>query len=257
MSIATSRPPKKTTVPPGRTSSSASCQASVGAHRLDDDVGGASVPGLGPERRRQLPPRGAAADGDDVRAGVLRRRTEHEPDRAWPDHGDGLAGLDRGPLDAVQAAGERLDEGRDLGGEAGRDREKVPLRDPGRHEQVLGVGAVQERAQVLAQRLLAAAAGRALPAGRRVRGHDTPPGCDVDPAELVAERARRLGQQEWMPAPEGLRVGAVGERHLDLDEDVALARLRPGDLLDPQVAGPVVHERPHGVKTTLTASCER
>ena len=57
-----------------------------------------------------------------------------------------------------------------------------------------------------------------------------------------------------MAAAERLRVGAVGERDLDLDEHVARARLGAWDLLDPQVAGAVVEERPHGVKTTLTAS---
>jgi hypothetical protein len=48
-----------------------------------------------------------------------------------------------------------------------------------------------------------------------------------------------------MPAPEGLRVGAVRERDLDLDENVAGPGLGTRDLLDPQVAGAVVEERPH------------
>ena len=60
-----------------------------------------------------------------------------------------------------------------------------------------------------------------------------------------------------MAAAERLRVGAVGERDLDLDEHVARARLRPRHVLDPQVAGAVVAQRPHGVKTTFTASWER
>ena len=37
------------------------------------------------------------------------RGAEHEPDRPDAEHGDGLAGFDPGALDAVQAAGERLD----------------------------------------------------------------------------------------------------------------------------------------------------
>ena len=60
-----------------------------------------------------------------------------------------------------------------------------------------------------------------------------------------------------MAAPERLRVGPVRERDLDLDEDLARPRLRARNLLDTEVAGSVVEERPHGVKTTFTASCER
>ena len=60
-----------------------------------------------------------------------------------------------------------------------------------------------------------------------------------------------------MAAAEGLRVRPVGERDLDLDEHVARARLRLRHVLDPQVAGAVEAEGPHGVKTTFTASWER
>ena len=59
-----------------------------------------------------------------------------------------------------------------------------------------------------------------------------------------------------MAAPERFRVRAVGERHLDPDEHVAGARLRLRDFLEAQVPRPVVEERPHGVKTTFTASWE-
>ena len=49
-----------------------------------------------------------------------------------------------------------------------------------------------------------------------------------------------------MAAAERLQVGAVGERHLDLDEHVALVRrLGPRHVLEPQVAGAVEDERPH------------
>ena len=60
-----------------------------------------------------------------------------------------------------------------------------------------------------------------------------------------------------MAAAVRLEVGAVGERDLDLDEHVALARLRPWHVLDPDVAGPVEEDRFHGVKTTLSARPER
>ena len=57
-----------------------------------------------------------------------------------------------------------------------------------------------------------------------------------------------------MAALERFRVGAVGERDLDLDEHVAGAGLRIGNVLEPQVARPVEDERLHGVKTTFSAS---
>ena len=60
-----------------------------------------------------------------------------------------------------------------------------------------------------------------------------------------------------MTPVERLRVGAVGERDLDLDEHVAGPRLGPGDVLEPDVAGPVEDQRPHGVKTTFSASPRR
>ena len=60
-----------------------------------------------------------------------------------------------------------------------------------------------------------------------------------------------------MAAAERLQVGAVGERDLDLDEHVARPRLRARHVLEPQVARPVEAQRPHGVKTTLSARPER
>ena len=73
----------------------------------------------------------------------------------------------------------------------------------------------------------------------------------------MPERARQLTQQHGVAAPECLQVGAVGERDLDLHEHVAGAGLGGGDVLQPEVAGPVEAERPHGVKTTFSARPER
>jgi hypothetical protein len=70
----------------------------------------------------------------------------------------------------------------------------------------------------------------------------------------VPERARRLAEEQRMPTPERLQVGAVGERDLDLDEHVARSRLRIRDLLDAYVSRRMEAGRPHGVKTTLSAS---
>ena len=53
-----------------------------------------------------------------------------------------------------------------------------------------------------------------LVARRRVRGDDPPARLDVDAAELVPERARQLAEQDRVPAPKGLQVGAVGQGDL-------------------------------------------
>ena len=240
------RPPKASTVPPGRTSSSACCQACDGARGLDHDVGSCAGARLGPEggsERASLRPR---ADADRPPAGVGDARAEHEPDRAEADHGDRVPGLDVGRVDAVQTAGERLDHRRELRRHPCRHLQEVRPRDPLGHEQELGIRAVEQREEVLTERLLPSFAGLARPAGGRVGGDDPSPGGDVDAAELVPEGARRRPEQHRMPASEGLEVGAVGERDLDLDEHVPLGlRLRPRHLLEPQVAGPVKDERPH------------
>ena len=97
----------------------------------------------------------------------------------------------------------------------------------------------------------------ALVAGGRVRGDDALAAGDVDPAELVTERARELAEEDGVATPEGLQVGAVGQRHLDLHEHVAGAWLRTRDLLEPQIPDAVEAQRSHGVKTTFSAAPER
>src|SRR5436309_15865135 len=51
-----------------------------------------------------------------------------------------------------------------------------------------------------------------------------------------------------MAAPEGLQIGSVRERDLDLDEHVALRGLGLLHLLQAQVARPVEAERPHPLR---------
>ena len=134
---------------------------------------------------------------------------------------------------------------------------KVDARDPLRHEEQLRVGTVQQRQEVLAQRLFVAKAVHALTAGCGV-GRNHPPACrDVDAAELVAERRRRLRQQERMSTAERLQVGSVGECGLDLHEHLARSGLRIGDGLDAKVTGRVEPGSPHGVNTTFSASRRR
>ena len=136
MSTPSSRPPKKSDRAAGAHEAQGVLPGLGGADRLDDDVGALRrrpAPRRTRARARAAPP---APDDDDVRARVLRRRAEHEPDRPRPQDRDRLPGLDPGPLDSVQAAGERLDHGGDLRRERRRDGEEVALGDPRRHEQV-------------------------------------------------------------------------------------------------------------------------
>ena len=160
-------------------------------------------------------------------------------------------------VDPVQAAGERLGERGELGREPGRDGEEVLRRDPLGDEEKLRVRAVQERQEVLAERLLPPAAGRAAAARCGVRGDDPPAGGHVDPADLVPEGARQLAEEDRVAAPVRLEVGAVGQRDLDLEEDLAVAGHRVRDVLEPEVARAVQDQRPHVVKTTFVASRRR
>jgi hypothetical protein len=219
----------------------------LGASGLDHEVGALPVSGSRAEIACQLLAFLAAADNDHVGARILGGRAEHQPDRPGADHCNGLAGLDPRAGDAVETAGERLEECSDLGGEARRHGQQVPLGDVRRDEHILRIGAVQEWIEVGAELLLPTAAGRAVAARGRVRRRDTTAGGDVHAAELVAEAAGQLAEQDGMAALKRLRVGPVCQRELDLDDDVARLRLRFGDLLEPEVAWPVEEERPHGV----------
>src|SRR5262249_30183784 len=116
--------------------------------------------------------------------------------------------------------------------------------DPGGHEEDLRVGAVEQREQRLALRLLAASTRRTLATRRGVGGDDPPARRSVDAAELVPERARRRAKEHRVPSAKRLRIGAVGERDLDLDEHVAGAWPRLGNVLEPHVPRPVKDQRP-------------
>ena len=129
---------------------------------------------------------------------------------------------------------------------------QVDRGDPLRDEEPVGIRTREEHELAA---LLAARAAVAGAARRRVRS-DHPPALD-ETAELVSERRRRLLQEQWVAAAERLQVGAVGERHLDLDEHVTRSGLRLRHLLDPQIAGGVEARSLHGLKTTFSASPRR
>ena len=136
--------------------------------------------------------------------------------------------------------------------EPARDVVQIHARDRLRDDDRLGVGTREERELAA---LLSAPATAAAPTGRAVGGDD-PPSVD-DPAELVPEPRRRFPCEQRMSAAERLEVGAVGERDLDLDEDVARPCLGPRHLLDAKVARRVQERRPHGTNATLRTSPRR
>ena len=227
-------------------------QATEGEHRpARPDELERRAPRLRPSRRprsRRRRPRRALLGAEPRRE---RRRSGREPTPtgqppASATHAQSISPIGPSPITAtvsprrdscrlyaVEAAGERLHHRGELGRDSRRDSEQVRAGDPLRDEDELAVRAVEEREEMGAERLLAPQARRARPARRRVGGDDAPAGRDVDAAELVSEGARRRAEQNGMPAPERLQIGAVGERHLDLDEDIAVGRrLGPRHVLE-------------------------
>ena len=222
------------------------------ACRLEHDVRVAPVPRLGAEGGNQLLALLATADDHRPPARIRHAGREHQPDRARAEDRDAVAGLHARALDAAQAAREWLDQRGNLGRERRRNRVEVDRGDAlGDDEPVcVGAGEELERSALLAARTAVARAAR-----RGVRRDDA---ATVDEtAELVPERRRRLARQQRVPAPIRLQVGAVGERHLDLHEDVARAGLRPRHILDPQIVRRIETRCLHGVKTTFNASPRR
>src|SRR5262249_8347547 len=144
-------------------------------------------------------------------------------------------------LDAAEAAGERLDERRDLRRDPGRYLVEVDGGDPLRDDDPVGIRAGEEHQL---EALLSACTARAGAARRAVRC-DNAAAVD-DAAELVAEPGGQLTGEQRMAPSERLQVGGIGERKLHLHEHLPRARLRPGDLLDPQVAWAVQQRRLHG-----------
>ena len=246
-------PPNMTTVPPGRTSSTASNHAcSVPAASITTSAPRPS-PGSRAELVRERPPLLAAADDHRPAAGVGDARREHQPDRPGAEDRDRVARLHPRALDAAQAARERLDHRRDLGRETGRHVVQVDGSDPLRNDEPVRVGAGEE--QKLAA-LLAARAAVARAARRRVRGDDA---ATVDePAELVPERRGRLAQR----AADAHGDTSSGRCRRSAPPRSARAP-RPGPasgfghVLDAQVARRVQPRRLHGVNTTFSASPRR
>ena len=112
-------------MPPGADELERALPGLLGAGRLDHDVGALAVAGLAAEERHERAPLGAAADDLRPAAGVGDARAEHQPDRPGAEDRDAVSLLDLGPLDAAQAARERLDHRGDLRRRARRDGEEV------------------------------------------------------------------------------------------------------------------------------------
>jgi hypothetical protein len=174
-------------------------------------------------------------------------------ERALAEDHHGHVRLHPASLDPQQGTGERLGEGRARGGQARADRDQVAGHEARGQADVLTVGAVDEE-QVLAEVGAPCAAEPALPARRRVGRHDPvalpdPGHAAADrghhPGQLVAEDGGHVGDHHRVAAPQGLDVGAAGERGLYADHDTARLRLGHRDLLEPEVAGTVEDLRAH------------
>ena len=186
------------------------------------------------EGGRKRVPRGSPSDRGDVAARIRHARAEHEPDRPGAEDGDEVARAELGPLDRVEAAGERVDERRDGRIEPPRDGVEVDLRDPGRDEHALGEGPDQPLGPS-AENLPIGQAGRAVSARRRRRGDDAPAVARVDARELAAER-RRGPVQRVAPGRKRVPLGAACQGGLDLDDDVAFAGLGRRHLVDAEIS---------------------
>ena len=97
--------------------------------RLDHDVRSVAVAARPGEIGHERAPLGAAADDLGSAARVGDARAQHQPDRPGAEDRDPVTRLDPRPLDAAQAARERLDHRRHLGLEPGRDGQEIDLRD--------------------------------------------------------------------------------------------------------------------------------
>ena len=125
----------------------------VGSVVEADDLGG-------PEKAGGGDLVGAFHNGYDTEAVKRGDMEEHEPNRAGPEYGHGVARLGRRLGKATNNAGEGLGEGSVFELDIGGDMERVFLDDTGGDAQVLGVSAVIEE-EIVAQVLLAFAAPEA------------------------------------------------------------------------------------------------
>ena len=206
-----------TTVPPGRTSSTASDHACSVPAASSTTSAPRPSPGLGTERA----PRAPAAPRGRRRSPASRRRRRRRPRasaRSARRRGPRRSHPPRSPARSTprrqQASGSS--SAATSGAETGRDGVEIDRRDALGHDDPVRVRTGQE---LRAPALPASRAAVAGTARRRVGGDHSAP---VDePAELVPERRGRLAQQDGVPAAIGLQIGAVGQRDLDLHEHLA------------------------------------
>jgi hypothetical protein len=216
----------------------------------------------GAERARELEPVGSHVDDRDARAGARGRVRQERADAARAQHDDVLARDRPAPPQRVRGDRHRLRERRHLlveavrlDVEAGRRRHGAELREPAVAMQPDGrVAQAQVREPGAALEALAAGDPRAGgDDGSGLEPGDARPDRDDAAGELVAGDHRAAVPRDRM-AVHGVRdravhpladVGAADPGRVDLEQELARARRRLGNLLDPDVAGPVVDSRLH------------
>ena len=210
-------------------------------------VDGRARPQLGGRR----PPRGRRI-GDDHRPGPADHGElqVEQPDRPGPEDDDDVADLDAVLVQAVEAAGQRLGQRELLGRDAGGRRHQPAGPDADRGDDhplaEAAVDVVPDHQRVFAQVLQTGLAVPADAAGED-RAHPAER-ADLVPldavtelgdraADLVAEHDADADALGLLPAHDP-QVGAADRVRLDLEQDLARARRRVGQLGELGPAGP-------------------
>ena len=171
----------------------------------------------------------------------MRRGDRQQPARPRPDDEQAVARAQPAAVERAQDARERLDERGALGVDLAADRQQL-ADEVGRDADALGepAGVQAGRAELLAQRLVPAAAAPALAArrvvvdddavARRDAGHARADLLDLG-AQLVAEDGGDLARD---PAVEDVRAADAARQHAR--DDLAVAGARVGVVLDAHLA---------------------
>ena len=225
-------------------------------------VAGAGVHALGdPQRRDALEPIPRLAHDDHAGLAGRGHHGQQAPERAVAEDHHRLTALHAAALDGEERAGERLGEGRPLGGQRRAIGDHVLAHQGRRQRDGLAVGAVDEE-QLLAEVGTAAQAEATPAARRRVGGDhvialaevtDPRPHRGHHPGQLVPEHRGDARDHDGMSAAERLDVRAARQRGRDLDHDLATPGLGPRQLFLAQIAGSVKDDGPHRVTKTLRA----
>src|SRR5579864_1687125 len=165
---------------------------------------------------------------------------KHQANRPATDHGHSVADLDSGLVESTQHAGQRLDHGCFFKTHMRWNDQSVQINNATRNTNIFGVSAVVEQ-QVFAKIFLVARAIEAGLAGSGIQrdyahaffeSANTRTNVFDGASEFVTEEGWGHDHSRVIPALIDLEIGAAGERDLDFDEELAIAHVGDGNLLD-------------------------